>query len=141
MIFNLTYRNPEAENIINDIGGKPFSFIEALKIGSIGSKRMIIKNISPNLSEFSNSYSDNKYCNIEIRRNGIIIYVNISLKNYAWVIPYRSLVIYKTNNFSIHANGKFITLLNNNMLRDNKKFFNLLFKLKTKCQENYIFHI
>lgn len=140
MVYNLTYRNDSIDALIDDILGKPYSLLQKIRIGGVGSKRMLIEKASPNWSLFSKTYTDNTYCSIELRRNGILVHVHIKLKSYAWIIPYHKLSIYKTNTMSIHANGKFITLVNNTMLKANKNFFKTLFKLKTECQKNYLFH-
>ena len=69
----------------------------------IGSKRMIIDNVSINLKQYMNSVSDVNYANIELRTGGILIYINKGLQNFTWAIPYYQLVIYKSNGASIHS--------------------------------------
>ena len=115
MVYNTTYRNEEVKELINDVLGKPFSFIQALRLGGIGSKRMMIEEVSNNLNNLLNKVSDINYGNIELRPNGILVMINKGLENYTWVIPYRQLVIYKTYGLSIHAQGKFIRFKNNKM--------------------------
>ena len=97
MIFTITHTNKEAKNLTNDLLGFPFTFYQSLKMGGIGSKRMIIEETSQNLSNYLNKVSDANYANIELRPGGIIVLLNKGLNNYSWVIPYRQLVIYKTN--------------------------------------------
>ena len=139
MILNSTYKNKDDKNLIEDLVGKPFSFFEAFKIGGVGSKRMIIEQVSPNLSIYLNKVSDVNYANIELRTGGILIYINKGLKNFNWVIPYYQLVIYKTNGASIHAQGCFIHFRNDKTFKENRSFFNKMLSEKIKYDEQYNF--
>ncbi|NNK72612.1 MAG: hypothetical protein HKO94_05425, partial [Flavobacteriaceae bacterium] len=103
LIVETTYTNPEQDQIINDLIGKPFGFMQRLRMNGIGSKRMIIKDVSPNMKTLMNDISDLNYANIELRPGGILIRINKGLRTFSWVIPYYHLVIYKTNGASIHA--------------------------------------
>ena len=108
MVLNVTYHKKKQKQILIDLVGKPFSFLEAIKMKGVGSKRMIIENVSPNLYPYMNTVSDINYANIELRKNGILVYINKGLQNFTWALPYYQLVIYKTNGTSIHGQGKFI---------------------------------
>ena len=139
LILNSTYKNKEHKQIINDLVGRPFSFFEAIRMGGVGSKRMIIENASPDMEPYLNKVSDINYANIEMRSNGILIYINKGLKNYTWIIPYYQLVIYKTNGTSIHAQGKYIHFKNNKTFKENKAFFDKLLNAKVNYDERYSF--
>ena len=119
--------------------GKPFSFIESIKMGGVGSKRMIIEEASPNMQQYLNLVSDINYANIEMRSDGIIVYINKGLKNFTWIIPYYQLVIYKTNGASIHAQGKFIHFKNDKLFKENKSFLDKLLQAKVKYDERFHF--
>lgn len=137
MILDTTYDNKDYKVIIEDLIGKSFSFFESIKMKGIGSKRMIIEDVSPNLKLYMNSVSDINYANIELRPGGIIIYINKGLKNFSWIIPYYQLVVYKTNGTSIHAQGKYIHFKNNKMFEENKPFFEKLLNNKVKNDFKY----
>ncbi|WP_047545595.1 hypothetical protein [Psychroserpens sp. Hel_I_66] len=139
MILDSTHPNKDHKKVIIDLAGKPFSFLEALKMGGVGSKRMIIENVSPNMEQYLNTVDDVNYANIEMRNKGILIYINKGLKNYTWIIPYYQLVIYKTNGASIHAQGKFIHFKYNKTFKENKGFFNKLLDIKARFDEQYKF--
>lgn len=139
MILNSTYTNKDEKNLIEDLVGKSFSFFDALKMRGVGSKRMIIDDISPNLNMYINKVSDVNYANIELRTGGILIYINKGLKNFTWAIPYYQLVIYKTSGASIHAQGRFIHFRNNKTFKENKSFFNKMLDEKIKYDEQYNF--
>lgn len=137
MVLDTTHHNKEHDNLIDDIVGKPFSFLQAIKLKGIGSKRMMIAEVSPNFQSYMNSIADINYGNIEMRPNGILLYINKGLKNFTWVIPYYQLVIYKTNGASIHAQGRFVRFTNNKLFKENKLFFDKLLDAKVKYDLQY----
>lgn len=139
LILDSTHPNKEHKQIINDLIGKSFSFVESLKMGGVGSKRMIIEEASPNMQQYLNLVSDINYANIEMRSDGILIYINKGLKNYTWIIPYYQMVMYKTNGASIHAQGKYIHFKNNKTFKENKSFFKKLLDAKVKYDERFNF--
>ena len=139
MILNTTYDNQKNKQIINDLVGKPYSFFESLRLKGIGSKRMVIGEVSPNFEGYMNKISDINYANIELRKNGILILINKGLQNFTWVIPFYHLVLYKTNGASIHAQGKFIHFKDTQTFKENKSFFKKLLDEKIKYDEQYNF--
>lgn len=139
MIYNTTYSDKKITELINGKLGKPYSFIQSIKMKGSGSKRMIIDEVSPNLNQYLNKISDANYGSIELRPNGIIIHINQGLKNFSWVIPFYQLVIYKINGSSIHAQGKFVHFRNNKTFKENKAFFDKLMALKIDFDEQYKF--
>lgn len=132
MILNTTHFNPEHKQVIADLIGSPFSLVQKLKLNGVGSKRMIVDEVSPNMQSIMNKVSDINYANIELRPKGILIMITKGLKNFTWIIPYYQLVIYKTNGSSIHAQGKFIHFRNSKTFKENKKFFDKLMDQKVK---------
>lgn len=139
MVLNITHTNKEHRDILEDLVGRPFSFLESIKMKGIGSKRMVINDVSPNLKPLMNAIADINYANIELRTKGILIYINKGLQNFTWAIPYYQLVVYKTNGSSIHAQGKFVHFKNNQTFKENKKFFNKMFDEKIKYDLEYSF--
>jgi hypothetical protein len=139
MILDTTHSNTEQIELINDLVGKPFGFMQSLKMKGVGSKRLIIEDVSPNMQEYLNKIEDITYANIELRPVGILIRINKALKTFTWVIPYYQLVIYKTNGSSIHAQGRFIHFKNNITFKENKAFFNKLLDEKIKFESQYSF--
>ena len=56
MIINTTHHNPEHRQIIADLIGGPFSLVQKLKMKGVGSKRMIIDEVSPNMQSMMNKH-------------------------------------------------------------------------------------
>lgn len=139
MILDTTYTNKNHTELINDLVGKPFSFLQSLKMKGIGSKRMMIEDVSPNMKGYLNTVADVNYANLELRPIGVLIRINKGLKNFTWVIPYYQLVIYKTNGSSIHAQGRFIHFRNNQTFKENKAFFDKLLDQKVQYESQYSF--
>ena len=137
MIFNTTYKNKDAASAINNLLGNSYSFLQSIKMRGTGSKRMMIEEVSHGFLKFMNVISDVNYGNIELREKGIIIHINKGLKNYSWAIPYYQLHIYKTEGFSIHAQGNFVRFRNNKLLQENKKFLNRIIAFKIENQKQY----
>ncbi|MBO6879676.1 MULTISPECIES: hypothetical protein [Winogradskyella] len=137
MILNTTHHNSEHRQIIADLIGSPFSLVQILKLKGIGSKRMIIEEVSPNMQSMMNKVSDINYANIELRPKGILVMINQGLRNFTWIIPYYQLVIYKVNGSSLHAQGRFIRFRNSKTFKENKKFFNKLLDQKVKYDMQY----
>ncbi len=139
MVLDTTYTNKEHVNLINDLVGNPYTFFQSLKMKGVGSKRMVIDDVSPNMKTYTNTITDTNYANIELRPSGILIKINKGLKNVTWVIPYYQLVIYKTNGSSIHAQGRFVHFRNNKTFHENKAFFNKLMDKKMEYDSQYNF--
>lgn len=139
MILNTTHNNKEHKQLLEDLVGKAFTFLESFKMKGVGSKRMIVGEVSPNLQNYMNTVADINYANIELRKKGILIFINKGLQNFTWAIPYYQLVMYKTNGASIHAQGKFIHFKNNKTFKENKRFFKKMLDEKIKYDEQYNF--
>jgi hypothetical protein len=140
MIFNTTHKNKDTEAIIDNLISAPYSFFEAIKMKGTGSKRMMVVNTSEGFRNVINTVSDINYGNIEIRKKGILVHINKGLKNYSWAIPFYQLYMYKTDGFSIHAQGNFVQFKNNKLLKENKKFIDKLIDFKIENDKNYDFY-
>ena len=137
MVLDTTYHNSDHKKMLQQIVGKPYRIWESIKIGGVGSKRMIVKQLSPNLNFITNVISDLNYANIELRKKGILIRINKGLNNFTWAIPFYQLVFYKTDFTSIHAQGRFIQFENSKTFKENKRFFQGLVSKKIKFDEQY----
>ena len=137
LVLDTTYYNKEHKNLLENFVGNSYTLFEALKRKGIGSKRMIVQNVSQNLKIVLNTISDINYANIELRKKGILIHITKGLRNYTWAIPFYHLVIYKTNGFSIHAQGKFIQFEKSKNFYENRAFISSLLDEKIRYDEQY----
>ena len=140
MLFNTTHNNKDTTALINEMLGISYSFIKAIKLGGVGSKRMIIEAVSPGFESLINSISDINYGNIELREKGILVHINKGLKNFSWAIPYYQLHTYKTAGFSIHAQGNFVRFKSDKLLKENKNFIQKIAHFKIENDKQYQFY-
>ncbi|RBA28071.1 hypothetical protein [Flavobacterium tibetense] len=139
MLFNTTYKDDKISNRISEITGKPYNFVQSIKLGGTGSHRMIISEASKHFEHCLNQVADTQYCNLELRPNGVLLHINKGLANYTWAIPYYQLVIYKSKTLSIHANGMFVKIKLDKNFQRNYKFFNRLENIKLAQTEAHNF--
>jgi len=137
LVLDTTYYNKEHRQLFEDFVGKPYSFFEAIKRRGVGSKRMIVDKVSPNLNPILNTVSDLNYANIEMRKKGILVHVTKGQQNFTWAIPFYHLVLYKTDGMSIHAQGKFIHFKKSRNFYENKRFLRSLLEEKVQFDERY----
>ena len=122
MIYNTTYHNEDYLQQSKEVVGKAFSFLERLKMGGIGSGRLMIAEISPKLKLGKLEFSEIDYGNIELRPQGIIVHYTSKLERFSWVIPFFRLNTYNAQTYSIHADGSYIKFEKNKNYKENKKF-------------------
>lgn len=131
-LYNITYKNKETEKEINAEMGKPFGLIEKLKLGGIGSRRMIIENFSEDIENLALKVSGIQYANIELRPNGIIVHINQGIYTHAWTIPYFRLSVFNGDFFTIHGGGSHIQFNKEKSWKENKEFLQKIVKLKSE---------
>ena len=131
-LYNITYKNKETEKEINAEMGKPFGLIEKLKLGGIGSRRMIIENFSKDIKNLTLKVSGIQYANIELRPNGIIVHINQGIYTHAWTIPYFRLSVFNGDFFTIHGGGSHIQFNKEKSWKENKEFLQKIVKLKSE---------
>lgn len=137
MIFDGTYIDKETEEELIIQLGKPFGLVERFKLGGIGSHRMIIDKSSEGFKEIIDRSTGTVYGSIERRPKGILIHFNVKNTRYSWAIPFYKLVFYRTDYFSIHSDGEFLSFRKNNMLDRNKKFLSELMVLRNEHMEQF----
>ena len=135
MILETTYETKEIRKEINDFIGKPFSLMDAIKLKGIGSKRMVVREFSPNMLDYKQVNSDRQFINIELRSQGIIVYIRKNYRHFAWMIPYHQLAIYKTDSLNIHAQGRYIKTTNG--FSNNMKFLEKMMDMRLAYMKDH----
>ena len=140
MIYNSTYNDIEKEIETNNLVGKKYNLIKSIRLGGIGSKRLIVDDLGANFKKLIQQKTDLIYSNVELRDKGIIVYIEDGQKRFTWVIPFYRLVIYKSPTFSIHSDGNFIRYSNKLNHKENLLFFKKILDHKYifNKQNNYI---
>lgn len=95
MLYNVSYTNPEIEQAINELVGRPFGIRDRLKMGGIGSPKLNIVSCSLQIHNLLVLDNNRNVCNIELRPKGILIGFRSLLESYVLPIPYHKLSVYK----------------------------------------------
>ena len=130
MLKNISYNNPKIIDEINDYVGKPYTILKRLKIGGIGSSKLIINSADSIIENLLNLDNNLNYCNIEIRPKGIIIHFKSLLETYGLIVPFYKLKIFKgkANEYSIYIDNFFIKV--NASKKNEHDFFKKILRLK-----------
>tara|TARA_R110000744_G_scaffold106220_3_gene202426 strand:- start:3332 stop:3763 length:432 start_codon:yes stop_codon:yes gene_type:complete len=139
MILETSHNNKDISLLINDLVGKPFSFIKTIKLKGTVSKRMIIEESSANMTDYLNSTFDATYASVELRPLGILVRIIKGFSNFTWVIPYYQLVMYKGDYSSLYAQGRFIRFRKDEAFKSSKSFLHKLLKYKARYESKYDF--
>jgi hypothetical protein len=133
MLFNTSYKNEDYLKESNRMLGA-YSFLTKLKMGGVGSHRLVIEELSSELTPRNMQKIDINFGNIELRPKGIIIHFRNRLDRYSWIVPYYRLAIFSSLTFSIHSNGKFIKFKKDKYHQGNRGFINKMMDLKMLSQ-------
>ena len=103
MIRNISYHTLELKQEITETVGNAYSMIARFKLRGVGSQRYRVLEASENLRTLFERDSAANFCNIELRQAGIMLRFRSKQETYGWLIPYRSLTIFKgESSFSIY---------------------------------------
>ena len=122
MVKNLSYNSKKIKTLLAEVVGRPLSLNERFKLRGIGSNKLVITDASKEIVELLRLDNNINYCNIEIRKNGIIIRFRSLLETYGLIIPFYKLVIYKGESkiYSFYKDRHYIKCFVDN---ENSTFF------------------
>ena len=135
MIKNLSYNSKKIKTLLFELVGGPFSFLERLKLRGIGSSKLVITDASKEIIELLRLDNNINYCNIEIRKNGVIIRFRSLLETYGLVIPFYKLIIFKGESkiYSFYKDKHYIKFLVDN--KNTNIFVKKIITWKTEYQK------
>jgi len=135
MIINITYPDHKTRKQTAQVVGDSFSFIERIKMKGIGCTKLQIIEASPEISLMISANKDTAYCNMEMRKKGMVVGFNSTMRIYAWCIPYHQLNIYfnsgRLHVFGPQHNLKAIAPFNGTI---DKRFIKKILALKAEIQ-------
>ena len=138
MLANVSYNNKTQRESIDTLVGKPFTLMNRLKLGGVGSPKLHVVSSSKEIdSLFVLDHNDNT-CNIELRPNGIILRFRSLLETYGLIIPYHKLSIFKGTGeaYSIHMEHHKVGIsAKSKNVRD---FFKKIQQQKARISDNYL---
>ena len=138
MLFNVSYNDVKIKNKIDSLIGKSYSLLQRLKKGGIGSGKLTITKADKEIENLLILDKNINYCNIEKRKNGIIIMFRSLLETYALVIPYYKLIIFKVtaNEYTFNIDHKFLKIKVKN--NSDHNFIRSITEQKVKTSSTYI---
>jgi hypothetical protein len=137
MILNTTYQEKDIVKKINGLVGQPFSIVKRIKMKGIGSSRMIVDDFSEGFNAYFLPNTGLRYCNFELRPNGILVHFQHQHNRYSWVIPYYRLNMFRSNSFSVHAGNQFLRIRKDNHLKVNSAMIKRILSLKEINTRNF----
>ena len=110
MLLNVSYNRPKIKEKINGEVGQPFTFMDRIKMGGIGSGKLNIHSSSIQIHNLLILDNNLNVCGVEMRPKGIIVTFRSLLESFALVIPYYKLKLYKGQSqvYSIYMDNYFI---------------------------------
>ena len=133
MIRNISYHTLELKQEIDETVGASYSLIDRLKLKGIGSQRYQVVEASEELRLLFARDNAGNFCNIELRRRGIIIRFRSKQETYGWLIPYRKLTVYKSSaSFSIYDGNASLKLQAAHNAKLNGDFIRKLISVKAQ---------
>jgi hypothetical protein len=131
MIVNISYHTLELKQLISETVGGSFSMLTRFKLKGIGSQRYRVAEASEQLWLLFGRDNAGNFCNIELRKQGIIIRFRSKQETFGWLIPYRKLTIYKSgSNFSVYDGKEKIRLQAAHNAKLNGSFIRKLISVK-----------
>lgn len=130
MIYNFSYRDHALIKVINETVGKPFGFMDRLRLKGIGSSRFVLQSASEDIERHLPSDQSLSNVSVELRPKGIIVHFKKFTEHYTWVIPYYRLTLYYSNSFSIHSEGQFMKIASTSLKKHHQKFLRKLMDIK-----------
>jgi hypothetical protein len=138
MLANVSYNNKTQRESINTLVGKPFTLINRLKLGGVGSPKLHVVSSSKEIdSLFVLDHNDNT-CNIELRPNGIILRFRSLLETYGLIIPYYKLTLFKGSGeaYSIHMEHHKVSISSKS--KSVREFFKKIQQQKASISGDYL---
>ena len=105
MLQNISYNNKKQRSEIDLLVGKPFTLLERLKLGGVGSPKLYVTSSSKEIDALYLLDHNDNTCNIELRPRGVILRFRSLLETYALIVPYYKLTLFKGTSdvYSVHA--------------------------------------
>lgn len=111
MIKNISYNNPEVKDAVNNAVGLSYGLIDRVRMGGIGSRRMLITGASPNIMKWLELQNTAPYCYLELRPRGIIVHFRSVLETMGWIVPFHHLSVFRNGTaIHLHAAGEFMRI-------------------------------
>ena len=136
LLKNISYNDPKLKSEIAALVGKPFGLLERFKMCGIGSPRFRIIRASAPVEALLAVDNRRWQCNIELRPSGILLSFRSRLETYAWIVPYRSLSLFKSEGYlTLYSSLYFARLLWDDRDKGAQKFLSKVLRFKADQQQ------
>lgn len=138
MLANVTYNNKAQRESIDSLVGKPFTLMNRLKLGGVGSPKLHVVSSSKEIDSLLVLDHNENTCNIELRPNGIILRFRSLLETYGLIIPYYKLSVFKGTGeaYSIHMEHHKISISTKS--KNVREFFKKIQQQKACISRDYL---
>lgn len=136
MILDFTAPTKDQIKLVNDLVGQDYSLFEKIRLGGIGSHKMILSNFSDGFRKLLRPNQNLIYGNIEIRPKGIIIHLSHVNSRFSWIVPFYRMSIFQSDDFAIHSSGEFLKFRIDGNFTKNKDYIQKLLRLKIESVGN-----
>jgi hypothetical protein len=137
MLIQVSYYSKDKKELIDSIVGPSYSLLDRFKLRGIGSQRFILQE-SPNLelTDLFENQTGTRFCNIELRPKGIVIWFRVKIDNWILVLPYHKLTIYKDiKALNFYSEKWKLSLIPAHGAKLNKTFIQKIISQKAKLLE------
>ncbi|MBZ0243980.1 MAG: hypothetical protein K8F24_12235 [Bacteroidales bacterium] len=136
LLKNISYRNKGLKREIDALVGSAFSWSDRFRMKGIGSPKYRVVRASATIEALLAVDNRRWLCSIELRPSGIILAFRSRLETYGWIVPYRSLSIFKNEGYlSLYSNEYFVKVVWEAQSVSSNKFLMKLLKLKARSSE------
>ncbi|MDA0779683.1 MAG: hypothetical protein O2810_02385 [Bacteroidetes bacterium] len=138
MLKNVSYNDKKLHIEIDALLGKPFTFLERLKLGGVGSPKLHVTACSKEIDALFLLDHNVNTCNVELRPKGIILRFRSLLETYALIVPYYKLTLFKgtSDAYSVHTDHHKVSV--SAQSEPVRLFFKKIQQQKAKNTEDYL---
>lgn len=133
LLENISYNNKALKKEIDNLVGPSFSWRERFKMKGIGSPKFKVVRASAPIEALLAVDNRRWLCHVELRPSGIILAFRSRLETYGWIVPYRSLSVFKNESYlSFSSKQYFVKVVWESQSIAANKFLLKLLKLKAQ---------
>lgn len=137
MVRNVSYNSLKIKAEINSLVGLSYSWLKRIKMGGIGSPKMLILESSwaIQVELKKDTYPDRVY--MELRPRGVCLYFRSLLESWVFAIPFRELKIFQSDGkLSFYGNQDWVKVECNSSVHIQAEFMRKLLKMKSERIES-----
>jgi hypothetical protein len=136
-IRNISHNDKKVRSEIAELVGEPFSWFERFKMGGNRSPRFRLIRASTPIEALLAVDNRRWHCNIELRPTGILLAFRSLSETYAWIVPYRNLSLFKSEDYlTLYSAQYFAKLVWDDRDKGAKKFLAKLMSCKAKVHKD-----